>query len=363
MVRIPSSVIEFSRGDATIFEAFADYYNEYASNQGVKGLAFSNAVAFAEKESKLNELFAKEVYSRAGLDFGSVPLAHVANNPNVQWAAFSIISAMVDVILPQTLVDTIGMYTDIKVGGFGDSFAFDIEPRNLFLTTKFSNGKRFSEMKRQFKGQVTVVPEPRAITVYTSLYNVLAGKESLAAFAMKAAKSLETQMTIDAYEAFNAAMAEMQTYANTELYVSGYTQDALVKMAQTVTAYNNGSRAVIVGTRVALSKVLPSGDKYRFMLDSEYVRMGYIQNAFGYDVMELPQVAKVDAPFGLVLDDTKLYVISPASQKLLKLCIEGDTTSYTNQAYDNADLTQATVLVKRYAVALATNSVFGIIQM
>lgn len=364
MTKIPAHVMEFAQGNVDIYKAFAEYFRHNAAvNFGKKEFSYNKEVSLEEKEKQVNEMFCSEVKRISGVPF-EFGVATMATNPQVQWAGFAIMSAMIDTILPETIVDSIGMYTDVVTGGFGDSFAFDIEPRNLFVVSKGGRSKKHYEVKKQYKGQVTVLPEQRDITVQVSFYKVLAGKESLASFAMKAVRSLETQMTVDVYNAFNTAMTNLPTTpVDGELKITGWTQDAGVKLAQRVTAYNQGAKAVFVGTQVALSKILPANSNFRFMLDSDYVKMGYIQTAFGYDCVVLPQVADYQNPHKVLLDDTRIYVLSPSSQKLVKLCIEGETITNTDGVYDNANLAQNTTIRKAYGTAIATNSIAGVITL
>ena len=81
--------------------------------------------------------------------------------------------------------------------------------------------KREAEVKKQYNGQVTIVPEPRQITVGVSLYRILSGKESLAEFTQKAIRSIETQMTIDVYTTMAATMAALPSTATTGLQIAG----------------------------------------------------------------------------------------------------------------------------------------------
>ena len=161
-------------------------------------------------------------------------------------------------ILPQTLIDTIGLYTEVKSIGWGDTAAFDIKPRDLFAVSKVGRAKRQTELKKQFNGQVVLNPEPRQIAVTVSLYRVLAGQESLADFTMKAVRSIETQMTYDAYDAFATAMGSIDNTASTGLRVAGYSQADFVRLSQTVRAWNGGATPLAIGTQAALANILPA---------------------------------------------------------------------------------------------------------
>jgi hypothetical protein len=366
-MKIVDNVVKFAH-DIDAYKAFADLYNHQRAINGATNVDYDKTLTFEEKSNRVHNAMMKEISAKSGVPLdGSCFAAEVmATNPMVKWAAFAVVGAMVDLIIPQTIVDTFGLYTDVKTGGFGDSFSFEIKPRDLFVVSKAGRGNRRSEIHKQFDGQVTVVPVEHDITVQASLYKVLAGKESLAEFALKAARSIETQMTVDCYNAFNDLVTNLPTTpTGGELNISGYSQDSLVKLCQRVTAYNQGAKAVIVATQVAASKILPTdtNNNYRIQIDSEYVKVGYVQTAFGYDVMILPQVADWQNPFKTLLADDRLYIMSPSTNKLVKLCIEGSTISITDDAYANANLTQNTTMKKMWAASVSSNAVVGVVRL
>jgi hypothetical protein len=365
---LPKSALVFSGAEegTKLLERFKDYFRHYRAETEKKNYSYDTSVSLLEKEQKVNELMKKEISKLANVSTDSVvPIQAYMTNPQYIWATYAIINVLVDMILPETIIDSIGLYTDVRVGDYGDSFAFDIEPRDLFIVTKSGKGKRKSEATKQFEGQVTVIPVEHDITVQTSLYKVLAGEENLAKFTMKAVRSLETQMTLDVYNAFATAMSALTASATlgNVLRYTGYSQAKAVRLAQTVSGYNQGAKAIFLGTQSALSTILPADTNFRYSLEDDYVKIGYIRTAFGFDCMVLPQVIDWRTEFKVALDDTKIYVISPSSQKPIKLCIEGQMLAITTGIYDNADLTQTTTLKKMYATGLATSAVYGIIDL
>jgi hypothetical protein len=273
------------------------------------------------------------------------------------------VNAFIDAILPDSIVDSIGLYTDVRVGGWGDSFQFTISPRDLFVVSKQGKAQRSTQIHKQFKGSVTIVPEMRQITVGVSLYRVLAGMDSLAEFTAKAIRSIETQMSLDAYNAFATALDAVDQTATTGLYVAGYTQAVLVRIAEQVTAWNGGSKAVVMGTKTALLNVLPHDANYRYTLDDKYAVLGYMPTISGIDVIQLPQVINVATPFGRAISDSRLWIISPGMDKILKLCMEGSTLSNTTQPFENANLSQTTTMMKSWGVGVATGAVGGVITI
>lgn len=362
MSKFSDKIIAFAGADnLTVYEQFQDYFNHYRNEvYNAKTATFDTSVSLEEKEAKINEGLIGEIERVAQVsNVGNLPTAVFALNPNVIWATFAVVSAMVDLVLPKTIIETTGLYTEVRVGDWGDNFAFDVTPRDLFMVSKHGRGRRRVEANKQFKGQITVFPELREVTVQVSLYRVLAGKESLAEFVMKVVRSIETQMAYDCYVAFNTAMNALPTTpVNQELQITGaFDQNTMVTLAQKVSAFNNGAKPILVGTQVALSSVLPNDANYRYLLESDYVKIGYIKTLAGYDTLVLPQVADWENPFGLLLDDTKIYIIAPQAGKPVKLCIEGSTLTNTINHFDSANLESTTTLMKSWGTGVATSAV------
>ena len=364
-IKLPNNVEKFAAGNNKFYEAFVDYFNHYRSQNGTKGLTFTADKSFAEKESLIDVAFRKEIAR-----FSGVPNAHelsptaMASHPVITWATFEIVNQLVDAILPNAITDSIGLYTDVRTIGFGDSASFDIEPRDLFVVSKAGRGMRSGEIHRQYKGQVNVLPENHELTVGVSLYRVLSGAESLARFAAKAVMSMEAAMTRDAYVAFATAMAALDNSGDDALRISGWNDATFTALAQKVAAWNGGIKPVLMGTSVALVNVLPTTDvNYRYDLNSEYVKMGHIPQFRGYDVMEIPQVADWGTEFKTLIDDTKLWLVSPTAGKLVKLVLEGATLSNTDGAFDNANLMQNTTLMKSWGTGIATSALAGTIEL
>lgn len=371
MKTVPSNVLAFaSEKNLQPYMQFRDYYNHYRSAiLGAKNLDFSTVddkgqtLSFTEKESLMNASLKREIMRVAGIgNFDQFALEQWVTNPMLNWAAFAVVSAMIDMILPETIIDSIGLYTDVRTIGWGDSALFDVESRDLFVVSKAGRNQRSTQVHKQYKGTVSIVPENHELTVAVSLYKVLAGSESLAEFVTKMVRSMETQVTLDAYNAFVTAMAALPSTATTGLQVAGYTQASLVRLCQQVQAWTN-QKPVVVGTQLALVNVLPDDANYRYELESEYVKLGYIRTAFGFDVMALPQLADWTTPWATAISNSYLWILAPSSQKILKLVLEGSTMANTDSVFQNANLMQRSTLMKSWGVGVATNSTAGVITL
>jgi len=365
MAILHDNIVNFAAGQPKPYEAMRDYYFHYMdTTKGRKLGAYDASVSFADKEVKMNGMLMDEVKRVSGVTIpDNISEVYFANNPMIRWATMAVVDMMIEAILPETIIDTIGIYTDIRNIGWGDSANFEIKPRALMTVSAGGNAQRTSFIQKQFSKNVTLLASNHAITVQSSLYKVLCGKESLAEFVRKAVISMETAMTTDAYAAFDAGLAAL--YTGTDLNVTGYTQDDLLTMCQTVQAYNQNAKPVIIGTALALSKILPnSAAGYRINTNSESMTIQLIRNFFQYDILELPQVATGNyADYGLALNDNHIYVVSPSVDKLLKGVIEGGVTSNGNDYYDNANLTSNTTLNKRWGFEYASNATAGIMTL
>ena len=355
----------FSSNEDTVKTAFRDYMGHYMTEVAKrKGYIYDNTVSFAEKEVKINKLMMDEITRMSGLSFsnGMASPEMISSNPNLRWAAFAVVNSLIDMIVPEVLDKSIGIYTEQRVGAYGDSFSFTVEPNDLFYVSKVGHDQRTTEFQKQFVGQTTIIPENRALTVSVNFYKVLCGKESLAKFVMKAILSLEAQITKEVYIAFDTAMNEIPTPPTDALHITGWNADSAVRIAQTVSAFNNGADPVFIGTKLALNKALPSNNQYHYDFESDYVRVGFIRNFMGYDALEMKQVADWKKK-KLVLNDKRIYVVSPAYGKIVKLCYEGGSRTINRYFEDAADMEASTTIFKSYGIGIATNAIAGVIDL
>lgn len=198
------------------------------------------------------------------------------------------------------------------------------------------------------------------ITTSVDLYAVLAGRQSLAEFARIAVLSIETDMTREAYNAAVAGLTAVSRPA--ALKIEGaFDMETLIKLCQTVGAYNFGMKPIIAGTTVGLMKVLPdSANGYRLNADAASPAVNLVRTAYDYDFMVLNQAATGDyTNYSLALDDSLLFVISPAADKIVKGVIEGSVLTNSNDYYDNADLTSNFTINKRYGFEFVSGAVSG----
>ena len=358
-----ANVKAFAEMSKDLYDAMKTYALNYnLQRKGLKAFADHSENEMAQL---INKAFAHEVARQSGMELpdlnNKTEVKRYAMNPMVRFFANQIQDVMIDMILPETLMTgSLKYFADMKFADLGDTIKFDIKSNSLFTVSKAGNRQRTTNQQKTFRTTVTMSGVNHEITVGTTLFEILTGQSYIAEEVMKVARSIETAMLFDAYDAFKTEMGSLTG----KLAVANYSEASLITLCETITAYNQGRKAVILGTPVALKAVLPTNSNYRYLLDDEYVKLGHLQTFNGYDVLPMEQVANpYDAtPYALKLDDTKIYVVSPASDKIVKVGVFGGTFSHQDNSYDNANKTIENTTEKSWETAVVTNSVAGIVK-
>lgn len=267
------------------------------------------------------------------------------------FAAFAIVDAVVDAILPSVLTPAFGVFMDMKYVGIGDIAKFKIMPNSLYTVSKGGRAERTTFRQRKHAGDVIVTPQEHIVTIYTNMYSVLAGKESIAEFVRLVVMAVEQDMYAEAVTALTTGLTAATS--GTAYTASGaFDMATLLTMAEQVQVYNQGVRPVIAGTSVALMNVIPdSASGFRGNYDANGGSIDLLRGVYGFDVLKLDQAAAKGG--GLVLPNDKIFIVSPSQDKLVKAAVSNTLTN-SNQFYDNADLTENFTYRKNYEFAYAS---------
>ena len=357
------NVKAFSAMSKDLYDAMKEYSRNFNNERkGVKAFAEHSK---EEMGTLINKAFAMEVAKQSGMALptdmsNKTEVKRYSENPMVKFFANQIRDVMIDMILPDVLMTgAVRYFADIKYADLGDTIKFDIKSNSLFTVSKAGWRQRTTNLQKTFRTTVTMEGENHEVTVGATLFEILSGQAFVAEEVMKVGLSIERSMLFDAYDAFTASANALTG----NLQVANYSEKSLIKLCQTITAYNQGRKAVILGTPVALKSVLPSNNNYRYLLDDEYVRLGHLQTFNGFDVIPMEQVADdTKGDYSLKLADDKIYVVSPASDKIVKIGVFGGTVSHTDGNYDNANKMIETTVEKAWNVATVTNSVAGVVS-
>ena len=362
------SIVTFAGGNENAlntYKGMRDYFFHYMSAvEGKSGYGdYDNTVSLDEKEQKMHKALLAEVERVSACPRGEMSFEAWSMAPQVKWATFAVVGAMIDAVLPDTVIKSIGIYTEMNTVGFGETLEFEVQPNSLFTVSKSANAQRTAFNKKQFAINATLQAVNHQITVQTQLYKVLSGKENLARFVRKAVLSIETAMHKEAYNTLASLVANGSFPS--ALKETGYTADKAITLAQTVEAYNSGAKVAFVGTKKAIYQMLPDASKgYRMITDATAPQINIVRGIFDWDIIEIPQVATGDdKTYGLALADNKVYIISIGAEKPIKGVLEGSTLTNSNDFYDTADLSQNFTMNKRYAFGALSNTVMGVLTV
>lgn len=363
MARLADNIVKFTNEsgvEVNLYDKFRDYINHYKAVQFKYPVDYDNSISFEEKNIKINDEIIKAIAKLSGVKTEKFTQSTIQANPLYKWATDAIVNSLIDSILADSIITDFNQFAEIKYGGWGDSFIFDIENSDLFLISKMSNGKRHAFGQRQYMNQESLLPVNRAITVEEDYYRILAGKRNLAQYALKIVMAFEEEMADDVYAAINDTYDTLAA----NFKEASFTQAGFVQLAERVSAANGGSNCIAFGTKTALSYILPTNDYLKMGNGTEYAKIGYIRDFMGVDTMQLKQKVEWESgDYDFKIDNTRIYFISTNVQKLVKIAIEGDTMSFNTMASDTANLTEVQTIQKRWAVGLITNAKYGIMDV
>lgn len=321
---------KFAAGNVDFYVAFDEYY-------GCKNQNRTPSIPMYEMAEKVGRGYFAEIERLAGVKQADCPNSWMAN-PQVQWASMAIVNEVVNSLLPQYMTNSLSPFVDFRTTRYGDTVKFDIKPRTLYVVSRGGAGERTSFRQKSYKGNVVLTPEEHLVTVFADMASVLAGKEDIADFIRLAVISIERAMTVDAITALTEGLDTANNYPSQFIENGAFSAQTAIKLAQRVQAYNYGVKPVFMGSAAALSKVLPDYSAgFRMDVAGADGVVRIMKDFYGFELIELTQIPSGNN-FGTLLDDNTLYVVSPATDKVVK-GVMSNTLTNGNQFYENSDIT------------------------
>ena len=300
-----------------------------------------------------------EIMKFAKVDSSIVADEQYVSNPNYRWAFFAVVNTLVDAVLPEIVREDYYKICNVTTIGRGNTATFDLKSADLFEVSVSGNSRRHVNAQKQFTGTKTLAPVNHSVTTQVDLYRVMSKEESLAEYAMKVILSIENEIALDiAY-----AMQESFNTKTTNFKETGFSEDSFQELALRVSTVNR-SKCVALGTEIGLAPILPSDDYLKMGLGEDYVKLGYLPVFKGTPLIALSQsidYSTADYEFGVSND--YLYLVSPASQKLVQIVFDDQGLSVPDEIYSNGNLTQNATMHKGWNVAIITNAKHGVIKL
>ena len=339
MANLSTEIVNFAQGDTSFYERFQDYYFHKSAVENNRKLgAYDESVSLNEKSQKVSNAFFAEVEKVSGVKRTAENAEAWCSNPMVKWANFAVLNATINAVLPAYAMGSLAPFVDFRTVSYGDIVKFRVKPKTLYTVSKGGHGERTTFRQKKYDGDVVVAPVEHIVTVYADMYRVLAGKEDIAEFVRTVVLSIEIEMNKDAVAALNAGLSAA-TYPTQFKESGAFDPKKLIALGQRVQAYNMMAKPVIIGTAAALSNVLPDSTLgFRGNYDANGGSVRVMKDFYGFDLIEIPQMP-TGVNYGLALNDSALYVVSPAMDKMVK-GVMSNTLTNSNQFYENADITQ-----------------------
>lgn len=353
--------ITFSEeANKTLVPAWKDYVAHYRAENFAKRGTYDNSKSLADKQEIIDILVDKEIVKCSGIDETSLSNGAIISNPVYKWATFAVVSKLIDSVMPEIIRDDFMNVANVTTVGYGDNVEFEVKSADLFTVVKNGNSRRHVEAQRQYTGTKVLTPVNHSVTTQVDLYKVRANKESLAEFAMKVVMSIESEIAID----IMSCITDSYNTLATPFKETAFSETAFKKLAARVQAANGGAKAVAVGTELALGTILPTNDYLKMGLGEEWAKVGYLPMFKNVPLVGISQKIDWDSvDYDFALSDDYIYILSPQSQKLVQVVLEGDTLAITDDETGNGNLIIRSTLHKRWAVGLITNAKYGIMKV
>lgn len=120
---LTQEIVNFANGKTDLYEATQRYFQ------------FENERT-PENTEKLNKAFFAEIERMSGVSREGIDPTAWAMNPSIRWSCFSIVDAMVNAILPVTILPKFGMFVDFKSIGYGDIVKVRVKPKQFYTVSK-----------------------------------------------------------------------------------------------------------------------------------------------------------------------------------------------------------------------------------
>ncbi|KAA9007382.1 hypothetical protein F4V43_02525 [Paenibacillus spiritus] len=355
---------KLSESEKDVVQAGAEAWYHYCYQTRNKDGKFNKYAEYANDGVSLEakqDLFTKglkrEAYRLANIPSDSeFSESMIATNPVFQWATFALVAQTLDIIVPETILDSFYQFAEVKNVNWGDQLLFHVDSPDLFVVSTKANGIRGSQRQRVFGKDFTLTPQRRSVEIYEELYRVLAGKTNWGAWVARVAQAIETDITTRIYGAIYNSFSSLGTKYKES---AAFTSNAFNQLVQRVSAANSNDNTVVFGTKLALAKILPESQYLQFALGDEYNRTGHLGNFQGTQLFEIKQKLQPNSDDFALANDFAV-VLSAGSDKLVKIGFEGNTEVAMIRPEDNADRTVGYSVAQHYDVQLITGAQYGI---
>lgn len=313
-------------------------------------------IGLAEKADQIDKIFKSELARKSGhsLSAMSNDIQAYCDLDSVSKFGANLQKIMVDIATPIFINATgLNQLAEFHYGGYGDVFSFEVTDNTLYNVSKMGERQKHTKVQERKKSTKTIATSMHGLTTAYNLPQYMVGDASPIEDAMLMALSINAHIYKLVVNKFVSATTAI---ADTRFKIDNYSEKDLIKKLRAGSAHNGGAQMVLVGNPSAVKDILPENAQTRIFLQDEYnTTLGHLSTFNTYKVIAFDDVYDAEAEDGLLgLPDDYVYGISLSNKKLIHVAI-GATSTNTDGAYGNNDLSVKSTLRKQIGVELATN--------
>jgi len=276
---------------------------------------------------------------------------------NFREALFAIETKIIDTVNSKSEVEQSLLMAELRNLADGDSATFDIDSKSLFTVEDTGYSNNSTRLQYQFMKPEFLTPRPKDAAIAVDLYQF----NTIGFDFGKQMAKLAISFRVAMYDSIIAAIFDTTPLLNTPFYKALFAKTTWQELANRI-AGANGSAVMAYGTNIALGKASDTvGDKWAYGVSEEFVKNGFVRDLYGVPAMELRQaVSSNDANYTFKVPDTKILLLTPATDKPVKTVMEGQTFVIADDGRTNAINLKTYKYRQAWEVKIATQSAYGI---
>lgn len=327
-----------------------------------KEVKLSNDMLAMSKEADkwaLDFVFA-EAEKRSGVTLSEKVSIVELNNVQFQRAFLQVMDILSTAIYPTIAqYGKLDLLAEFKYGEYGETFKFTNTPNAIYLPSKVDRGRKRSRVQRMFSKEFTVNCISVKTTVAVNLVDLLTGRYPLAKEIIRMTAGQTYYELCAIYDLATTALESIAELGD------GYSQDNFINMTDVIAA-NNGGRVVALMTRLAASKILPenANAQTNIIVGDDYTVVGYVTRFMNVDIIVLDQIRDWTGTItDLKFDNNKIFLITPDTDKIVKICHGGTTNIVVDETTENANGLITATITKEIGADYISNSIGAILTL
>ena len=223
----------------------------------------------------------------------------------------------------------------------------------MFIVSSNAMGIARGGVQTVYGTEYSVRAYKKEVAAYIDWYHVAANKYDWGRFGVKlglayaayiegrVVKAMASSITSDGSSISDIA----KNQCISGYIVNGFNDDSFVTLARNVELANGGSQVYALGTKIALSKILPkesANSGFRYGENSSIIKTGYLPSYKGVPMIELGNALVPNTINGkpeVIVSDKVIYMIPMGQFKPVKVVFEGNTLTVTKNPLEQADHT------------------------